>query len=362
MARLLISAAEPSGDRLAAELIGALRAHGSFTAHGLAGPLMRQAGVEPLAAMEDVSVMGLAEVLRHLGTVRRVRSRMLDAVKEGADALIVIDGPDLHLPIARAARRAGIPAIGVVCPQVWAWRAGRVRAISRDLDHLLCLLSFEPALFGVPGVREGFSVEWVGHPVLDRVPARGQVDPALYGLLPGSRDQEIRRHLSVFLATAERVRAAHPGARFRMVCPVSVPALPGWIERVEDIGALSSARAALTKSGTVTVELAAMGVPQVVAHRVHPLTYWLGRLLVRGVSHIALPNVLAELGVDPGAAPVVPEYIQDLDPDILAGELLRLPQQQRVLLEPLGRPGAAARAAVAVARVMGLDQSSSVDV
>ena len=120
-----------------------------------------------------------------------------------------------------------------------------------------------------------------------------------------------------------------------------LPPLPTWITRAQSVSELSTCRAALTKSGTVTLELAVMGVPQVVAHRVHPLTHWIGRRFVRGVRHIAMPNVLADRGV-------VPEHIQHLDPQALTTEVLALPEDQPVDLAALGGPGASDRAAAAI--------------
>jgi lipid-A-disaccharide synthase len=341
MRTLLISAAEPSGDRLAAELLQALQELGPVRARGIAGPRMREAGCEPVAKMEDVCAMGLAEVLGKLGPIKQARAAMRCSIDEGADALVVVDAPDLHLPLARRATKRGIPAIGYVSPQIWAWRSGRARHIASSLDALLCLFEFEPALYR----QTGLDVRWTGHPLVDRMPARGPVDPQLFGLLPGSRDQELSRLLRPFLATATVLREQQPEARFRLVGEEArvraITALPDWVEVVPDIQSLSGARGALSKSGTVTLELALMGVPMVVAHRVHPLTYWLGRALVRGVSHISLPNVLA-------GEEVVPEYIQHFHPETLAEELAGLPQSQALALSAVGDGGASARAAAAV--------------
>jgi len=346
--RVMVSAAEPSGDRLAAELLVALRRDGPVEAYGLAGPALRAAGVAPLARMEDVSVMGVVEVLRRLGPLRRARAALRGGLGRSPDALIVVDAPDLHLPLAARARQVGIPAIGYVSPQVWAWRPGRVDGIAAGLDALLCLLSFEPGLYAEAAARSGCDVRWVGHPVVDRVPARATVDPMHVGLLPGSRPQELRAHHALFLQTFAALRALWPAARATLVRPPSAPpcpALPPGVAVASDIAALATCCAALTKSGTATVELAAMGVPMVVAHRVPRLTHWLGRRLVTGVSHVAMPNVLA------GRA-VVPEVLQGLDPDDLARRLAALPATQEVDLRALGGPGASARAAAAVREVV----------
>ncbi len=350
MRTLLISAAEPSGDRLAGELVEALRGLcDDLRFLGVAGPRMRAAGVEPIARAEDLAVMGAAELLGHLTVIARIKRQATAALTDDVDALVVIDAPDLHLPLARTARARGITAIGYVSPQVWAWRPGRVEAIARDLDHLLCLFAFEPPLYAEAAERHETAVSWVGHPVVDRLPARGAVDPALYGLLPGSRGQEIERLLEPFLAAAELIRAARPEARFALPAPPDIrdglPELPPFVTVVDGVPDLAAARAALTKSGTVTLELAVMGVPMVVAHRVHPLTWWLGRRLVRGVNHLALPNILAD-------REVVPEFVQDFTPEALAETVLGLRKQQALDLSALGGPGASRRAAEAVLEIL----------
>lgn len=330
MRRLLISAAEPSGDLLAASLVRALKARGPIDVFGLAGPAMRDAGVTPLANMEDVCGMGFVEVLRKLGAIQQTRATLCAALDDTVDAAVLIDAPDLHLPIGTMARSRGIRTIGWVSPQVWAWRPGRVDGISASLDHLLCLFDFEPALY------PNLDARWVGHPILDRIQPRSHVDPTLIGLTPGSREQETERLLPIFIKAAQQLRADDDTLKFRLVSPISTPNLPDWIERGEDIHSLSTARAVLTKSGTVTLELAVMGIPQVVAHQVHPITYWLGRRLVRGIQHIAMPNILAK-------SQVVPEFIQNLDPVALADAVRDLPEQQHVELSALGTPGATQR-------------------
>ena len=344
--RLVVSVAEPSGDRLAAELLAALGQVGELDVRGVTGPALRAAGVASLGRMESLSVMGLTEVLGHLRVVRRIRRDVIATLDpRSTDALIVVDAPDLHLPLARAARDRGIPAIGYVSPQVWAWRPGRVDGIAEALDALLCLFAFEPELYADAAARHGCDVRWVGHPVRDRIPGRTRVDPHHVGLLPGSRPQELDRHLGPFLETWARYRALAPEARATLVVPAHLQdhlgSLPASVTVSDDIASVADCRRVLTKSGTVTLELAVMGVPMVVAHQVSPLTYAVGRRLVRGVSHIALPNILA-------GREVVPERVQDLDPDALAALLAALPDPQPLDLSALGPPGAADRAAAAL--------------
>lgn len=344
--RVFLSAAEPSGDRLAAELLAALRQRVPVVARGVAGPRMRAAGVLPVAHTEDLSVMGLVEVLRHLPRVQGARAIASAGLARGADVFIGIDAPDFHLPLAEQARALGIPAVGYVSPQVWAWRRGRVRTIAERLDLLMCLFAFEPALYPPP-----LDARWVGHPVRDRLPPRAAVDRDLFGLLPGSRPQELARMLSDFLAAAALIRARQPGARFLLPMQAdlaaSLPPLPDYIERTPPgVEHLRAARAALTKSGTVTLELATLGVPQVVAHRVHPLTYVVGRRIVRGIRHLSLPNILADRAV-------VPEFVQHFTPAELADAVLALPDHQPVDLSALGQGGASARAADTLLEFLG---------
>ena len=343
MLRLFISAAEHSGDTLGAELLAALRARGvAVEARGVAGPHLRAAGVRPVAFTEDISVMGITAVLRSLPRVQGARQAAAAGLRAGGiDAAILIDAPDFHLPLGRLARSLGIPAIGYVSPQVWAWRRGRTRRMAAALDMLLCLFAFEPPLYPKLDAR------WVGHPVRDRVPLRAAApDPDLYALLPGSRRQELRRHLGPFLDAAARLHAARPQRRFLLPLAPDLrpllPVLPDYVAvTAPGVAGLAAARGALTKSGTITLELAAMGVPQVVAHRVHPLTHWIGRRVVTGVQHLALPNILA-------GRMVVPEFVQHFDAATLAAAVEALPAQQAVDLSAIGQGGAAHRAAEAV--------------
>ncbi len=304
--RVFVSAAEASGDRLAAEMVQGLHQRvPGLRVRGLAGPAMREAGVEPLARAEDVSVMGVVEVLAKLRGILALRRRVLAGLAEGADLLVVVDAPDFNLPLARAAKGLGIPVVFYVSPQVWAWRRGRAREIAALAAEVLCLFPFEPAAYAPHGGRASF----VGHPVAGRLaPAPAGTH---FAVLPGSRRAELGRHGPAFRAAVAALQSAVPGAEIRL------PVAPGL--RPEELGewpgvsltetteqALEGARAALVASGTATLEAACLGVPHVIAWRGHPLTYWIGRLLVRDVRWIGLPNlVLGEL--------VVPEFIQHLD-------------------------------------------------
>ncbi len=368
MKRLLVVAGETSGDLHAANLLLALqRKHPEVAAFGVAGERMRAAGVEPLAGVEELSVMGLAEVVRELPRLLRLARRVRqEALARRPEAAVLVDSPDFNLPLARHLRRAGVPVVVYISPQLWAWRAGRVRRLRRDVARVLSILPFEVELLA----NRGVSAEYVGHPLVDELATLTAALPApqreTLALLPGSRWQEVAALLPAMAWAVEEVRKKHPQLQAKvLVAPgldaSRVRALVGaggeWIELVErDRHAhLAAASAALVASGTATLECALLDVPMVVAYRLHPLTYALARRLVR-LPHISLVNLVA------GRA-VVPELLQEAcTGPALAAEAARLlggagEAQRRGLAQVralLGPPGASARAAEAVARVLGL--------
>jgi|YNPBryunderm2012_1023409.scaffolds.fasta_scaffold31516_2 lipid-A-disaccharide synthase len=366
--RLLVVAGETSGDLHAANLLLALRdQHPEVAAFGVAGERMRAAGVEPLAAVEELSVMGLAEVVRELPRLLRLARRVRrEALARRPEAAVLVDSPDFNLPLAKHLRRSGVPVVMYISPQLWAWRAGRVRQLHRDVTLVLSILPFEVEFFA----RRGVAAQYVGHPLVDELASLAAAPPEreseTLALLPGSRWQEVVALLPAMARAAEAVRAAHPRLRAKvLVAPgleaARVRGLLGrggeWVELVErDRHAhLAAASAALVASGTATLECALLDVPMVVAYRLHPLTYAVARRLVR-LPYVSLVNLVA------GRA-VVPELLQEAcTGPALAVEATRLlsgagEEQRRELAQVralLGPPGASARAAEAVARVLGL--------
>lgn len=338
MKRILVSAQEASGDRLGAELVAAMARRGRFEVHGLPGPRLLAEGALPLPGSLPMNpVMGLVEVLRHLGHIRTNTAALRRAIDEKPDLLVVIDAPDFNLPMARHAKARGVPVLGLVSPQLWAWRSGRAGDIARSMDRLLCLFPFEPAYF----TPHGLDARWIGHPAVDRIGPSAR-EPGVVAIFPGSRRAELKRLLAPFLAAV-----APLGAR-EVLLPLAVSLdradlgeLPPNVRVCTSEEALARAERALTKSGTSTLEIALAGIPMVVAHRVHPLTYWLGRWLVRGVKHLALPNIL--LGCE-----AVREYVQDFTPEQLMQSLkeAEAPPTEE-LRAMLGAPGVADRAAEA---------------
>ncbi|HEX2093904.1 MAG TPA: lipid-A-disaccharide synthase [Longimicrobiaceae bacterium] len=327
---LFIAAGEPSGDLHGAGLARALRTrfpHARLL--GLGGSRMAAEGVELLAGLDELAVMGFVEVVRHLPFFLNLQRRVFSALEsEGVDLVIPIDYPGFNLRLARRARERGIPVLYYIAPQVWAWHASRTRDLARDADVVAVVLPFEEKFLRDRGVRATF----VGHPLLD-LPAPTLtreawasslgLDPSrpILALFPGSRPQEIRRHLALFSGAAAYVAARAPAVQPVVGIPEDIDRgvyedTP-WPLVPSDSGVLQHADAALVKSGTTTLETALAGTPGVVAYRMNALSYALARRLVK-VPHIALANLIAE-------ERVFPEFIQDrATPQTLGDALLPL--------------------------------------
>ena len=326
--RFYIIAGEASGDRLGGGLMRALRAQGPADFAGIGGRDMMAAGLDPLFDMDELSVMGLTEVLPRLpALLRRIRQTARDVAMRRPDALISIDSPDFSLRVARRARRhlPDLPVIHYVAPSVWAWRPGRAARMARHVDHVLALLPFEPPHMHAAGM----SCDFVGHPAAARPrppdaeiaafrQAHGLAGRPVLLLAPGSRRGVIRRMMPIYLDTLARLRAEDPA--LAIVCPVAeavarevgaalatlpppVHAVPPDAPEADRRLALAAADAALCTSGTVTLEVAAAGVPTVVAYRASPLTAAIVRRLAR-VDTVTLVNLVI-------GRKAVPEFLQE---------------------------------------------------
>jgi len=323
--RIVIIAGEASGDILAAGLIRAVRAQRpDIQFEGIAGPLMREAGCVAWRDADELSVMGLFEVLRHLprliGVLRDTRSRLAD---NPPDLLIGVDAPDFNLRIEAFARNRGIATVHYVSPSVWAWRESRVETLRAACDHVLCLLPFEADFLERRGVRGHF----VGHPLADEIAPAAEVGDArqalgisadrVVALLPGSRAGEVTRLAPIMARTAAWL--AQRDATLEFVVPVAASHLMDGIRDAFERDAESvpvhlvdgqarqataAADVVLLASGTATLETLLVNRPMVVVYCFAPLTYYLVRWLklVR-VEHFSLPNLLA--GRD-----LVPEFLQ----------------------------------------------------
>ncbi len=327
---IFISAGEESGDLHGGALAAALRERfPRARLLGLGGARMEAAGVELMAGLQELAVMGFAEVIRHLPFFYRLRQRVWAALAaERVDLVIPIDYPGFNLRLARHARESGIPVLYYIAPQVWAWHKSRVRDLARDADRVAVVLPFEEEFLRGAGVNARF----VGHPLLDRDPpaldreewARSLgLDPArpILGLFPGSRAQEVRRHLALFSEAARRVVERRPEVQPVIGTPGGIdPAVYEgalWPRVPSAGGLLQYATAALVKSGTTTLEAGIAATPMVVVYRMNAASYAMAKRLVK-VPHIALANLIAD-------ERVAPEFVQDAaTPDALAAALLPL--------------------------------------
>ncbi len=312
---LFFIAGEPSGDRLGAMLICALRRRlgGDVRVAGVGGEEMARAGLKSLVPLSDLAVMGLAEVLpRAPLLLRRVKEVTAAILESRPDGVVTIDSSGFCWRVAAALRRRGlkIPLIHYVAPMVWAWRPGRARRIARLYDHLITLLPFEPPFFE----KEGLSCSYFGHPVTESGADRGDgarfrarhglgAEESVIAVLPGSRSLEVGRLLPIFGAALARLTPLLGG--FRVVVPTvatvaervqsGISRWPGRPILVSETGAkydaFAASRAALAASGSVALELAMARVPMVVAYRLNPLTDAFLRRLVR-VREVNLVNLI----------------------------------------------------------------------
>jgi lipid-A-disaccharide synthase len=372
--RLLVSCGEPSGDLYAGELVRHLRPHvPGLEVFGLGGDRLEAEGAHLLAHVRDVAVVGLFEVLRHLRRLRGLfRALLAEAERESPALTVLIDYPDFNLRLGGALRARGVKVAYYVSPQVWAWRRGRLSTIRDVVAHMIVIFPFEEALYRDAGVP----VTFAGHPLVDLV--KPAPDPAAFlrsagldpsrpviAVLPGSRAQEVRHNITPLAGALRLLAQRRPGVQFALaVAPGLDPllfsrALAGLpVVQVTDQThfLMGAATLGLVASGTATVEAALLQMPMVVVYRLSPITYALGRPLVR-VPHYAMANLIA-------GKEVAKELIQKNFSQIkVADEALRLlddPAQRdrqraelRGVREALGGPGASARAAEVVAKLIG---------
>jgi lipid-A-disaccharide synthase len=358
--KFFLVAGEPSGDRLGAALMAGLKRLAPGVAFaGVGGALMRAEGLASLFPMDEIAVMGIAEVLpRYFALKRRIAETAAAAVAAAPAALVTIDSPDFCLRVAGIARRQRpeLRTIHYVAPSVWAWRPGRAARMARVIDHVLALLPFEPPYM----TAAGMTCDFVGHPVVGEPRATPTEANAMRGAgplvlaLPGSRRTEIARLAPVIGTTLALLRPRFPNLR------VAVPTLPqllpqvraavrDWPVRPEIVteaarrrAAFAAADAAVAASGTVSLELAANGCPMVIAYDMNPLSFRLMRAMAR-VDTVTLVNLVSEtrtvpefLGPDCRAARIAPALARLLsDPQARAAQLAAM----RVTMARLGQGG-----------------------
>jgi lipid-A-disaccharide synthase len=333
----MFSAGEASGDQHAAHMFSEMKKlqpgiHGI----GMGGAKMAEAGIDVRYDSSQIAVIGVVEVIKHYAEIRRALKLMQALLAaERPDLLVCVDYKEFNFKLATYAKRIGIRVLFYVSPQVWAWRPGRVKQYGRVIDMMAVIFPFETAYYEA----ENVPVRYVGHPSVDKVHpsyskandfSRFGLSPntPVVGLLPGSRSGEIKRMLPVMLEAAEAIAGRVPGVQFILPQAGSVPddMLQGYLQispvkitviKDQPYDVMQCCDAIITTSGTASLEIALLTVPMVICYKLSPLTYWLGRLLVK-TPFIGLPNIVA------GKA-IVKELIQhDCGAENLANEITHI--------------------------------------
>jgi len=381
--RVMISAGEASGDHHAARFVDALhRRRREPTLFGMGGPRLEQAGMDLVVDCRDLAIVGIVEVLINWRRIKRELERLRRRLREDRpDLLVLVDYPDFNLKLAETARSLGVPVLFYVSPQVWAWRPKRVQRIGQLVDMMAVIFPFETDFYE----RAGVPVRYVGHPLVDEIApqitaatARAEFgvdkDRPTLALMPGSRHSEISRLLPILLASARRI--AHDSGPVQFLLPlantldpdpvreevsasgVDVQVIPGG--RVYDV--LPICDAAVTASGTATLELALLDVPMVVVYRVHWLTWQILHRLVT-LDDIALVNIVA-------GRRVVAELVQGAArPAAIAAEAQRLLSDEHyaarireglaTVRESMGEGGGPERMATLIEEMLGQEAQPS---
>ena len=362
MREILFVVGEASGDLHAAGVARALAASGApYRLAGIGGDLMREAGVELVEHAEKLAVMGFVEVIKHVPMHYRLLRELRRRIESGNVALVILlDYPGFNMKVAAAAAAAGVPVLYYITPQVWAWGAKRLTELARTVTKAAVILPFEEALLR----QHGIDATFVGHPLLDRAAALPDRDTAraslgvgpeerLLVLFPGSRAQEIARHLEPFVATARELQRRDPDLRVIVSAAphVTIPAdrCPYPLVHSASFALLRAADAAMCKSGTTTLEAAVALCPLVVAYRTSAITYAAARRLVR-IPYIGLVNVVAGREVAPEFVQhaLVPTRVADaLEPllDRRSARRAEMIAQLSAVRATLGEAGAAERVA-----------------
>ncbi len=321
--RIFIIAGEASGDFLGAQLLQSLQKNNhQLEIYGIGGQQMSLTGLQSIFPMNELSVMGFSEIVPSLFKILKRIKQTKDTIKElKPDLLITIDSPGFCFKIAKFAKQLDIPVVHYVAPSVWAWRPRRAEKLAKKIkiNHLLCLLPFEPPYFTIHGLPATF----VGHPITEiKLPDDSDFrknlniakESTLICLLPGSRKNEVKQHLEIFLNAVAKLPLTR---RIEVVIP-TLPHLIPYIAPLlkntaipvkivtsveEKWQAFMQSSIALAASGTVSLELAYVGVPQVIAYKVSKITYWLAKWLVK-VKYASLVNILNQ-------QMIVPECLQN---------------------------------------------------
>jgi len=354
---IYLIAGEPSGDLLGGRLMASLKdRQPGVRFAGVGGARMGEQGLDSLFPMSELSTMGLAEIVPHIPhLLQRIKQTVAEVERLRPAVLITIDAPEFNFRVAKKLQGQGIPLIHYVAPTVWAWKPWRARKVAAFLDHLMALLPFEPPYFEA----EGLDCTFVGHPVVvggadggDGAAFRGRhgigPDERLLCVLPGSRRGEVGRLLPVFSETVDLLARRFPDLRLvvptaETVAEAVEEGVAGWPlptivtqGEAEKFDAFAAADLALAASGTVALELAMAGTPAVIGYRLHKISAFLARRLVK-VDYANIANIILD-------RPAVPEYLlEDCHADMLAPELIRLLEDPAARTEQTAAVGEAMR-------------------
>jgi len=333
--QILISAGEASSDMYAARLVTALRERTHARFFGMGGPRMAEAGVELIADYHEVAVVGIAEVLHKIPSVIGVQNRLKrEAERRDAALAILVDSPGTHLGVARRMKQIGVKVGYFIGPQIWAWRAGRVRIVKRRVNQMVVIFPFEEKIYRDAGVP----VTFVGHPLVDVVkPSMTRAEFAdlhnldankpIVTILPGSRPSEIRQNYGRILEACERLQRDNSKIQFVLAAAPNLTSdfFSGYVGAAVEIkqvrgvtyDALAAADCAIVASGTATIEAALLDTPMVVIYRVRPLSAFILRRMIR-TPFFSMVNLIA-------GRRVVTELIQDdFTPEAVESEVRRL--------------------------------------
>jgi len=373
--RILIVAGEASGDLHGSNLMkAAAEHHPHLSFFGVGGEKMTVAGCRILFPSDELSVMGLTEVLGRLPKIYKRFQQLKRVLRsdEAPDLLVLIDFPDFNLRLAKVAKAAGIKVLYYISPKVWAWRSGRAKTIAERVDRLALIFPFEPSIYESLGVR----ADYVGHPLLDefaenkpqgllRSQLKISTDESVVGIFPGSRNSEIDHILETLVETVVLINKERPELKF--LVPIAPSLSRSAIEKHfsdrglpvsfvdENIYEVAAAcDAILTVSGTVTLQITLVGTPLALLYKIAPLSYVVGKRLIK-IEFAGLTNIIAGRGV-------VREFIQDAaDPVSMCCEILRLlgdsaynekvKSDLNTVKELLGKPGCSGRVADIVAEM-----------
>jgi len=333
----MFSAGESSGDQHAANMFKELQKQlPDITGLGMGGTKMQQAGIDIRYDSSHIAVIGLVEVLKHYGEIRRALKKIQNlVVAEKPDLLVCVDYKEFNLKLARFAKKQGVKVLFYVSPQVWAWRPGRVVTYGKAIDMMAVIFPFEMAYYEA----ENVPVTYVGHPSVDKVhPVRSKSEDfskfslhdayPVVGILPGSRVNEINRMLPVMLEAAEQLIKTNPSIQFIMpqADSISDELLQGYLQATsakirvikhQPYDVIQCCDAIMTTSGTASLEIALLQIPMVIAYRLSAITYFLGKYLVN-TKFIGLPNIIAGKGI-------VKELIQhDVSVEKLSSEINKI--------------------------------------